>query len=86
MFIPFDRGDILASVHREGQVLVELKSIEEVAPIHEAQLLSYLKLTRLPVGLIINFNVRYLKEGVLRRALTSPPSALSAPSAVNPSP
>ena len=47
-------------------VVVELKAIERFAPIHTAQMITYLKLTGLPVGLLINFNVRVLKDGVKR--------------------
>ena len=47
-------------------VIVELKAIAKVLPVHEAQLLSYLKLSGHKVGLLINFNVRYLKEGIRR--------------------
>jgi GxxExxY protein len=47
-------------------VLVELKAVETVLPVHEAQVLSYLRLTGLPVGLLINFNVPVLREGVKR--------------------
>ncbi len=50
-------------------VVVELKSVEAVLPIHEAQLLTYLKLTGCEVGLLINFNVRVLKTGIVRRVL-----------------
>ena len=50
----------------EGCVVVELKSVETVAPIHEAQLLCYLRLSGSHVGLIINFNVRLLKDGIVR--------------------
>jgi GxxExxY protein len=50
----------------ENQVIVELKTVESLAPIHEAQLLSYLKLSRCAVGLLINFNVRVLKNGIRR--------------------
>lgn len=50
----------------EGAVLVELKSVETVLPIHKAQLLSYLRLSRKQVGLLINFNVEYLRDGVKR--------------------
>lgn len=48
------------------RVIVELKSINELAPIHDAQLLSYLKLSNLQVGLLINFNVVRLKNGIKR--------------------
>ena len=50
----------------EQLVVVELKSVEKLAPIHEAQLLSYLKLSSLHVGLLINFNVLRLKDGIKR--------------------
>lgn len=56
----------------EGAVLLEIKSVDEVHSIHEAQLLSYLRLAKLPVGLLINFNVRVLMDGVKRRAMTKP--------------
>ena len=47
-------------------VIVELKCVEKIAPIHEAQILSYPKLSRKRVGLIINFHVRHLKDGIKR--------------------
>ena len=50
----------------ENLLVIELKAIAEMAPIHEAQLLTYLKLARLPLGLLINFNVPVLKQGVKR--------------------
>jgi len=53
----------------ERRVVVELKSIAGVLPIHEAQLLTYLRLMRCPVGLLINFNVPVLKQGITRRVL-----------------
>lgn len=49
-----------------GQVVVELKSIEKVAPVHCKQLLTYLRLMNLPVGLLINFGAPTLKEGLHR--------------------
>lgn len=49
-----------------GVVIVEVKSVEALAPIHEAQLLTYLKLTGVKVGLLINFNVVVLKAGLRR--------------------
>jgi len=54
----------------ENTVLLEIKSVEKLARIHEAQLLSYLKLSQLPVGFVINFNVDILTKGLVRRALT----------------
>ena len=52
------------------QVVVELKSVAALLPVHEAQLLTYLKLTGCPVGLLINFNVPVLKQGVKRMVNT----------------
>lgn len=49
-------------------VIVELKSVDEVATIHKAQLLSYLKLSGKKIGLLINFNVELLKNGITRLA------------------
>ena len=53
----------------DESVIVEVKSVEALAPIHEAQLLTYLKLSGLRLGLLINFNVPLLKHGVRRFAL-----------------
>jgi GxxExxY protein len=50
----------------EGAVAVEVKSVDAVAPIHEAQVISYLKLSGCKVGLLINFNVLQLKDGIRR--------------------
>ena len=48
------------------QVLIELKAVELVLPVHKAQLLSYLKLSNKKIGLLINFNVPLLKDGITR--------------------
>lgn len=53
-----------------GLLIVELKAVESLAPIHSAQIISYLKATRLPIGLLINFNTTLLKHGIKRIALT----------------
>lgn len=53
----------------EDCLLLELKSVEHVLPIHKAQLLSYMKLLNVPVGLLINFNEPLLKEGIHRLIL-----------------
>ena len=53
----------------EDEIVVELKAMEAILPIHEAQLLTYLKLTNKKLGLLINFNVPLLKQGILRRIL-----------------
>jgi GxxExxY protein len=50
-------------------LVVELKAIDGFLPIHEAQLLTYMRLGNFPVGLMINFNVRKLKDGILRRVI-----------------
>lgn len=50
----------------ENKVIIELKAVEKVLPIHEAQILSYLKLSGLQLGLLINFNSLYLKDGIKR--------------------
>jgi GxxExxY protein len=52
-----------------GLVIVELKAVGEVLPIHEAQLLTYMKLAKISTGLLINFNVPLLKNGIKRRKL-----------------
>jgi len=50
----------------EGEIILEIKSMDGILPIHEAQILSYLKLANKRLGLLINFNVKLLKEGVRR--------------------
>ena len=50
----------------ENEVIVEIKSVEKLLPIHKAQLMSYLKLSDCKVGLLINFNVEILKDGIQR--------------------
>lgn len=50
----------------ENQVILELKSVENLLPIHKAQLLTYLKLANKKLGLLINFNVPLLKQGITR--------------------
>ena len=58
------RIDILV----EDAVIIELKAVEKVIPLHEAQLISYLKLSGKKVGLLLNFNVTRLKDGITRLA------------------
>ena len=53
----------------DGRVVVELKAVDAIHPVHEAQLLTYLKLSKCRVGLLINFNVPALKDGLRRRIL-----------------
>ncbi len=52
-------------------LIVELKAVEKLAPIHEAQVISYLNMTEYPLALLINFNVPLLKEGIRRIILSS---------------
>jgi len=52
-----------------GELLVELKSVDSIEGIHEAQLLTYLKLSGLKTGLLINFNETLLKNGIRRRVM-----------------
>lgn len=58
------RADIIV----EGKVIIELKSIESVLPVHKKQLLTYLKLSKKKVGLLINFNEELIKNGITRIA------------------
>lgn len=58
----------------EKQLLVELKCVAELLPIHEAQVLTYLKLTGLQVGLLVNFNTPTLRQGVRRLVRHTPPA------------
>ena len=53
----------------EDKLIVELKSVEHIQQVHEAQLLTYMKLTRIRTGLLINFNVTKLKNGIKRYVL-----------------
>jgi GxxExxY protein len=69
-----DRADLIV----EGVVLVELKSVETVLPVHKAQLLSYLRLSRKEVGLLINFNVEHLRDGI-KRVINSRPKTFASP-------
>jgi len=52
-------------------LVVELKAVEKLTPIHDAQVISYLKITKCPLALLINFNVPVLKEGIKRIVLSS---------------
>jgi iron complex transport system substrate-binding protein len=72
----FDEGlkvDLLV----EGMVVVELKSVEKFAPVHAKQVLTYLRLLHLPVGLLINFGAPTIKEGLQRIVNNYQPSAAS---------
>jgi iron complex transport system substrate-binding protein len=79
--IVFDEGfrtDLIV----ESRVIVELKSVEKLAPVHSKQLLTYLRLMNLPVGLLINFGAATLKEG-LHRIVNKLPSSASPRLRVN---
>ena len=52
-------------------LIVELKAVQNLAPIHESQVMSYLKMTKCPLALLINFNVPLLKDGIKRIILSS---------------
>ena len=56
------RADLIV----ENKVIIELKSVETIAPVHPKQLLTYLKLTGLKLGLLINFNEKLIKDGIIR--------------------
>ena len=53
----------------ENLVIVELKSIDSISPVHEAQILTYMRFSKIKTGLLINFNVALLKKGIIRRVL-----------------
>ncbi len=56
------RADVLI----EQKLLIELKAVDELIPVHKAQVITYLKILRLPLGLLINFNVVLIKDGIHR--------------------
>jgi GxxExxY protein len=74
------KRQVLAVVHYKGKpvghgrldllvadrLVIELKAVDSIAPVHRAQLLSYLRVTGHPLGLLINFNVRLLRDGIVR--------------------
>ena len=81
--LPLDCGfrlDLLV----EGTLAVEIKSIERLLRIHESQLMTYLRLANLPVGLLINFNVGHLRHGICRRVMTPESSSEAAHRSASP--
>jgi len=63
--IVFESG-FIADIIVEDKVIIELKSVESIMPVHKKQLLTYLKLTELKLGLLINFNENLIKNGITR--------------------
>ena len=63
----------------EGQIILEIKAVEEILPIHEAQVLTYLRLSGHQLALLLNFNTVLLKHGIRRFVLSHLSSAFSAP-------
>lgn len=57
----------------EERVILELKAVERLVPIHEAQLITYLRLSGIKVGLLMNFNIPALRDGIVRRVLSALP-------------
>ena len=57
------RADLILA----GSLLIELKAVEALLPVHEAQIITYLKVLNLPLGLLINFNVPLIKNGIHRK-------------------
>ena len=67
------RGHLLChqrvDLYVEQQLVIEIKAVEEVHPVHIAQAVSYLRLTGAPIALVVNFNVRLLTQGIRRVVL-----------------
>ena len=65
------RGQLLCEQHLDfvvgGAIVVEIKAVEQLAPLHHAQLLSYLRVSHLRIGLLMNFNVAVLRDGLVRK-------------------
>jgi GxxExxY protein len=61
--------ELVMDLYFPGQLVVELKAVDNLDSIHEAQLLTYLRLSKTHVGLLINFNVRFLRDGLKRMVL-----------------
>jgi GxxExxY protein len=65
------KGNVVSTDFRldlivDNQILLELKAVEKIHPVHEAQIYSYLKMTGLPLGFLVNFNVPLIKDGIRR--------------------
>lgn len=69
------KGRLLDAAYRldlvvERSVIVEIKSVEQLLPVHQAQLLTYMKLSGVPTGLLLNFHSAFLREGIRRMTLS----------------
>jgi GxxExxY protein len=84
MGLNFDEG-FRADLLVENQLLVELKSVENLAPVHSKQVLTYLRLLKLPLGLLINFGAPTFKDGC-KRIVNGPQSFMTSRLRVNQSP
>ena len=62
-------GQARLDFYIESMLVLEVKAVESLAPVHRAQLISYLKITHCRIGLVINFNERLLRDGIMRVAL-----------------
>jgi len=73
--IPYDDGyldtEFRFDLVIDKQIIVELKAVEKIHPVHQAQIYAYLKAADLPLGLLINFNVPLIKDGISRYVLRS---------------
>jgi GxxExxY protein len=67
------RGELLCEQHLDfvvgGAIVLEIKSVEHLAPVHDSQLMNYMRVARLRVGLLMNFNVTVLRDGLRRKVL-----------------
>lgn len=59
-------GGFRADIIVNGKLIIELKSVKSLLPVHKKQLLTYLKITDMKLGLLINFNVELMKQGIIR--------------------
>jgi GxxExxY protein len=73
--LPIQYNDVLlpcgyrADIVVRDSVIVEIKSVDRILPVHEAQLLTYLRISRFRIGLLLNFNTLSMKDGIRRRVL-----------------
>ncbi|MEI7685708.1 MAG: GxxExxY protein [Planctomycetota bacterium] len=64
--VPIEGDDLKLDIFFPARLVVELKAVERLLPIHDAQIITYLRLSQTRIGLLINFNVRVLKDGLKR--------------------